>query len=98
MTICAYTLHQTTTVSNQTSHSPATGVDECAEGESRAESLPDGSSANENRETQPEQLEEDNEEVNGDPIQEQEQEQEQSEEESDYFNIESEDSEDSEDL
>ncbi|KIJ38156.1 hypothetical protein M422DRAFT_259309 [Sphaerobolus stellatus SS14] len=31
MTKCAYTLHQTTTVSNQTSHSPATGVDECAE-------------------------------------------------------------------
>ncbi|KIJ31738.1 hypothetical protein M422DRAFT_266484 [Sphaerobolus stellatus SS14] len=43
-----------------------------------------------------EQLEEDSEEVNGDPIQEQEQDQ--SEEESDYFNIESEDSEDSEDL
>ncbi|KIJ46132.1 hypothetical protein M422DRAFT_250164 [Sphaerobolus stellatus SS14] len=35
MTTCAYTLHQTTTVSNQTSHSPATGVDECAE-------VPDG--------------------------------------------------------
>ncbi|KIJ50629.1 hypothetical protein M422DRAFT_245261 [Sphaerobolus stellatus SS14] len=31
MTTCAYTLHQTTTVSNQTSHSPATGVDECVE-------------------------------------------------------------------
>ncbi|KIJ32302.1 hypothetical protein M422DRAFT_265796 [Sphaerobolus stellatus SS14] len=31
MTTCAYTLHQTTTVSNQTSHSLATGVDECAE-------------------------------------------------------------------
>ncbi|KIJ33301.1 hypothetical protein M422DRAFT_264857 [Sphaerobolus stellatus SS14] len=29
--LCAYTLHQTTTASNQTSHSPATGVDECAE-------------------------------------------------------------------
>ncbi|KIJ50582.1 hypothetical protein M422DRAFT_245206 [Sphaerobolus stellatus SS14] len=42
MTICAYTLHQTTIVSNQTSHSPATGVDECAEGESRAESLLEG--------------------------------------------------------
>ncbi|KIJ24395.1 hypothetical protein M422DRAFT_254723 [Sphaerobolus stellatus SS14] len=41
MTTCAYTLHQTTTVSNQTSYSPATGVDECAEGESRAESLPE---------------------------------------------------------
>ncbi|KIJ41545.1 hypothetical protein M422DRAFT_255455 [Sphaerobolus stellatus SS14] len=31
MTICAYTLHQTTIVSNQTSHSPATRVDKCAE-------------------------------------------------------------------
>ncbi|KIJ35073.1 hypothetical protein M422DRAFT_262632 [Sphaerobolus stellatus SS14] len=31
MTICAYILHQTTIVSNQTSHSPATGVDEYAE-------------------------------------------------------------------
>ncbi|KIJ31952.1 hypothetical protein M422DRAFT_266316 [Sphaerobolus stellatus SS14] len=31
MTICAYTLHQPTTVSNQTSHSPATGVDECVQ-------------------------------------------------------------------
>ncbi|KIJ39582.1 hypothetical protein M422DRAFT_257642 [Sphaerobolus stellatus SS14] len=31
MTICAYTLHQTTIVSNQTSHSPATGFDERAE-------------------------------------------------------------------
>ncbi|KIJ49044.1 hypothetical protein M422DRAFT_246836 [Sphaerobolus stellatus SS14] len=41
MTTCTYTLHQTTTVSNQTSHFPATGVDECAEGESRAESLPE---------------------------------------------------------
>ncbi|KIJ26692.1 hypothetical protein M422DRAFT_272202 [Sphaerobolus stellatus SS14] len=55
-----------------------------------------GSSVNENQEIQPEQLEEDSEEVNGDPIQEQEQDQ--SEEESDYFNIESEDSEYSEDL
>ncbi|KIJ55912.1 hypothetical protein M422DRAFT_239074 [Sphaerobolus stellatus SS14] len=54
------------------------------------------SSANENQEIQPEQLEEDSEEVNGDPIQEQEQDH--SEEDSDYFNIESEDSEDSEDL
>ncbi|KIJ23172.1 hypothetical protein M422DRAFT_276306 [Sphaerobolus stellatus SS14] len=53
-----------------------------------------GSSANENQEIQPEQLEEDSEEVNRDPIQEQEQDQ--SEEESDYENIESEDSEDSE--
>ncbi|KIJ36512.1 hypothetical protein M422DRAFT_261068 [Sphaerobolus stellatus SS14] len=51
-----------------------------------------GSSANENQEIQPEQLEEDSEEVNGDPILEQEQDQ--SEEESDYKNIESEDSED----
>ncbi|KIJ29095.1 hypothetical protein M422DRAFT_269515 [Sphaerobolus stellatus SS14] len=41
MTTCTYTLHQTTTVSNQTSHSPATGVDECVEGESRVESLPE---------------------------------------------------------
>ncbi|KIJ48156.1 hypothetical protein M422DRAFT_247910 [Sphaerobolus stellatus SS14] len=41
MTTCAYTLHQTTTVSNQTSHSPATGVDECAEDESCAELLPE---------------------------------------------------------
>ncbi|KIJ30779.1 hypothetical protein M422DRAFT_267612 [Sphaerobolus stellatus SS14] len=55
-----------------------------------------GSSANENQEIQPEQLEEDSEEVNGDPMKEQKQDQ--SEEESDYFNIESEDSEDSEDL
>ncbi|KIJ36472.1 hypothetical protein M422DRAFT_261231 [Sphaerobolus stellatus SS14] len=31
MTTCAYILHQTTTVSNQTSHSPATGVNEYAE-------------------------------------------------------------------
>ncbi|KIJ27475.1 hypothetical protein M422DRAFT_271324 [Sphaerobolus stellatus SS14] len=128
MTTCAYTLHQTTTVSNQTSHSPAAG-------ESHAESLPEddavkhikgnnhqvqkqdrrsakhknkrkppqkiqrsqGSSANENQEIQPEQLEEDSEEVNGDPMKEQKQEQKQSEEESDYENIESEDSEDSED-
>ncbi|KIJ41742.1 hypothetical protein M422DRAFT_255053 [Sphaerobolus stellatus SS14] len=55
-----------------------------------------GSSANENQEIYKEQLEEDSEEVNGEPIKEQEQDQ--SEEESDYFNIESEDSEDSEDL
>ncbi|KIJ40783.1 hypothetical protein M422DRAFT_256205 [Sphaerobolus stellatus SS14] len=55
-----------------------------------------GSSANENQEIHKEQLEEDSEEVNGDSIQEQEQDQ--SEDESDYFNIDSEDSEDSEDL
>ncbi|KIJ30405.1 hypothetical protein M422DRAFT_268056 [Sphaerobolus stellatus SS14] len=55
-----------------------------------------GSSASENQEIQPEHLEEDSEELNGDPIQEQEQNH--SEEESDYFNIESENSEDSEDL
>ncbi|KIJ45419.1 hypothetical protein M422DRAFT_251190 [Sphaerobolus stellatus SS14] len=42
-----------------------------------------GSSANENQEIQPEQLEEDSEEVNGDPILEQEQDH--SEEDSDYF-------------
>ncbi|KIJ35433.1 hypothetical protein M422DRAFT_262394 [Sphaerobolus stellatus SS14] len=51
-----------------------------------------GSSANKNQEIQPEHLEENSEELNGDPIQEKEQDH--SEEESDYFNIESEDSED----
>ena len=45
-----------------------------------------------NQEIQPEHLEEDSEEVNGDPNQDQEQDH--SEEDSDYFNIESEDSED----
>ncbi|KIJ27483.1 hypothetical protein M422DRAFT_271336 [Sphaerobolus stellatus SS14] len=46
MTTCAYTLHQTTTVSNQTSHSPATGVDECAE-------IPDGKVPGGNLEASP---------------------------------------------
>ncbi|KIJ29568.1 hypothetical protein M422DRAFT_269009 [Sphaerobolus stellatus SS14] len=46
MTICAYTLHQTTIVSNQTSHSPATGVDECAE-------VPDGKVPGGNLEASP---------------------------------------------
>ncbi|KIJ31506.1 hypothetical protein M422DRAFT_266752 [Sphaerobolus stellatus SS14] len=53
-----------------------------------------GSSANENQEIQPEHEEENGEEVNEDDMQEQDH----SEEESDHFNIESEDSEDSEDL
>ncbi|KIJ24848.1 hypothetical protein M422DRAFT_274268 [Sphaerobolus stellatus SS14] len=51
-----------------------------------------GSSASENQEIQPEHLEEDSEEVNGDSIQEEEQDY--SEEGSDYLNIESDDSED----
>ncbi|KIJ46813.1 hypothetical protein M422DRAFT_249553 [Sphaerobolus stellatus SS14] len=46
MTICAYTLHQTTIVSNQTSHSQATGVDECAE-------VPDGKVPGGNLEASP---------------------------------------------
>ncbi|KIJ24402.1 hypothetical protein M422DRAFT_274814 [Sphaerobolus stellatus SS14] len=46
MTICAYTLHQTTTVSNQTSHSLATRVDECVE-------VPDGKVPGGNLEASP---------------------------------------------
>ncbi|KIJ36073.1 hypothetical protein M422DRAFT_261620 [Sphaerobolus stellatus SS14] len=79
-------------------HCQAQKQDRCSAKHKNKRKLPQkiqrsqGSSANENQEIQQEHLEEDSEEVNGDPIQDQDQDY--GEEESDYFNIESEDSED----